>query len=348
MKLNELFDRYNLEHSLLIGYYGGGNYGDELLLEVLANLLDAHGLRHITITYQNPETYHSFHHDFHYHRINMRDARAMFTAIRSNKNIIIGGGGLWGLDVNPNILRLGFLLLASKWLLGKRIYLLGVGYYNSTSRIGHLGAWLAGKSARHIIARDQETFENFSKVSRHVSVDRDMAWHLPSVELAHYKAEVSMLGQSIPIKQKTVFVSLRRFKGEKGAAYTERVAECIANNQDKHFIVAILEPKEIDPDNYEKLRDWQQCYDNIQIIDFSFNPLALALLFKKHHKQLAVIGPQFHLILTAHLANIPFLPIAYDNKVSQLLNQLGYTDTIPITNIPEHTIQKFIDNYYGE
>lgn len=348
MKLNDFFLQFNLDNSLLIGYYGGGNYGDELLLEILINLMDARHLRNITITYQNPANYHIFHHDFGYKRINMHDARSMFYAILSNKNIVIGGGGLWGLDVNPNILRLGLLLFISKWVFRKRVYLLGVGYYNSTSKLGHVGAWLAGKSARYIMARDQESYENFRKISKHVSLDTDMAWHIPKLELTHYDNDISELEQRVPIQHKTIFITLRRFKGDRGKVYLERITKCLEQNRDKAFIAAILEPKGVDPENHARLEVWQKSNQNIHIMDFAFNPLALALYFKKHSQQLAVIGPQFHLILSAHLAHIPFFPIAYDNKVSQLLSQIGCAETIPITSIPDDAVQKFIDNFYED
>lgn len=38
MTLDELLKEHDFSDSLLLGYYGGGNFGDELLLEVLLNL----------------------------------------------------------------------------------------------------------------------------------------------------------------------------------------------------------------------------------------------------------------------------------------------------------------------
>src|SRR6266568_8161765 len=100
MKLSELLASRSFERSLLIGYYGGGNYGDELLLEVLANMLKQQGVQDITIAYQNPPHYPIFHRDFGYRLVEMNDKRRLIKAILDSDNIIIGGGGLWGLDMN--------------------------------------------------------------------------------------------------------------------------------------------------------------------------------------------------------------------------------------------------------
>ena len=42
MSILQVLEKYNLDKSLIFGYYGGGNFGDELLLEVLQNLLRHH------------------------------------------------------------------------------------------------------------------------------------------------------------------------------------------------------------------------------------------------------------------------------------------------------------------
>ena len=57
MTIEQILATRDLEKSVLVGYYGGGNYGDELLLEVLANRLKSQGVQHAVITYQKPKMY---------------------------------------------------------------------------------------------------------------------------------------------------------------------------------------------------------------------------------------------------------------------------------------------------
>jgi polysaccharide pyruvyl transferase WcaK-like protein len=353
MKLTSLLKTTNLEHSLLIGYYGGGNYGDELLLEVLGNLLKKQGVEDVTITYQGLDQYKKYHHDFGYKRIEISDKKTLVKHLLKNKRILIGGGGLWGVDMNLNTFLLSFMLFISRWFLGKKVYLLGVGYYNSTNRLGHAGAWLAAKSANVILGRDEETVENFSRLNKRTYLDTDIAWHVDSIDLESYESEVKELEQKLKVGDKTLFITLRRaqakHKQEDFVHFTQKVEACIEANQDKSIIIGLLESKSKSPLEYEQAHDWQEQFDNVQVLDFPHNPLALFLFFRKHNKQLAVIGPQFHIIITAHLTDVPFMPVVYDNKVDALLSNLGITaeNRIPIKGLVQADMQAFVNSYFG-
>lgn len=341
----DIFAQENLERSVLIGYYGGGNFGDELLLEVLMNLFAHQGVHSLTITYQHPERYDTYHHEFDYKRIDMADKKALLGSILKNKNIVIGGGGLWGLDVNANIFLLSSLLFISRFLLRKRVFLLGVGYYQSTSRLGHVSAWLAAKSATRIVARDQETLQNFSGITKHVSIDTDIAYYLPSLALDAYQQDFETLNRAITVLPKTIFITLRRFKASQANAYTNIIEACLARNQDVTIIIALMEPIVVDPTGYALIRGWQAHYHNVQVLDFSYNPFALFLLFKKYGTQMTLIAPQFHAIIAAHLAGVSFLPLVYDNKVGELLKTITTAQPIPINELSVETLQHYIDTF---
>lgn len=345
MKPSGILDGYDLEHSLVIGYYGGGNYGDELLLEILENMFRRMRLRDITITYQQPHRYARMHHDFGYELIAQGDKRELLRAILKNRNIIIGGGGQWGMDMNFNVFLLSLLLFVSRHILRKNVYLLGVGYYDSTTRLGHAGAWLAGKAATAIVARDDETYENFRRITKHVSAGRDLAWHVPDLDLSEYRTEQAALQKKVHVSGKTLLVALRRFKPGNND-YTETVEKFLAENSGRPVIVALMEPHEVDPEGFKKLKTWKDRYPGLQIFDANFNPMALYLFLKKHRRKLAVIAPQFHLILTAQLAGVPFMPIVYDNKVSALLDSLGQSEHIPINRLKPVEMKRFANMLY--
>ncbi|HSD55997.1 MAG TPA: polysaccharide pyruvyl transferase family protein [Candidatus Saccharimonadales bacterium] len=353
MKLTQLLKTTNLDNSLLIGYYGGGNYGDELLLEVLGNLLSQNHTKDVTITYINPEQYENYHRDFGYKRIDMQDKKQLIKQLFKSKNIMIGGGGLWGVDMNFNTFLLSLMLFMGRWLLGKKVYLLGVGYYNSTTRMGRAGAWLAGKAANAIIARDDETFENFSLINHETYLDSDMAWYIDQVNLRPYEHDVTIMEERLRIDQKTLVVALRRPQSKKHGheftAFTDHIGEFIAANPDKSIIIAVLESLSRSPEEHRQAHAWREMYPNVQLLDFPHNPLALFLFFRKHHRDLALIAPQFHVIITAHLTNVPFSPIVYDNKVNALLSQIGIADNerIPMKAVNLGIMQQFADNFFG-
>ena len=80
-----------------------------------------------------------------------------------------------------------------------------------------------------------------------------------------------------------------------------------------------------------------------------YNPLTLLTYIKQNHERLALIAPQLHLIMTAHLAQVPFLPIVYDNKVAQLLDQIGIraNQRLKISDATSKDLQAFVDTFFG-
>ena len=348
MKVTDILRPKTANDSLLIGYYGGGNYGDELLLEVIQNLCQKSGVQGLKVAYQYPENYTTYHHEFDYPRVDMHNKLAVFRAVLSSKRIIIGGGGLWGLDFAFNVFLLSFMLFVSRWLFGKKVYLVGVGYYGSTTRFGHVGAWLAAKSARRILARDQETFENFRKLNPRTHLDTDIAWYTERLDLSAYQQDARELDEQVHITDKTLFVALRRFQAKHRNNFTRQVESFIQNNPHKPIVVTLLEPERVDPEQHALIKNWTNVYPNVQSLSAPRNPLALLLFFQQHARQLALIAPQFHAIITAHLSGVPFMPIVYDNKVAELLGVIGQTKTIPIRELDETHLQTFANNFYGE
>jgi len=343
MTIGEAFTQKDLDKSVLIGYYGGGNYGDELLMEVLSNMFAKHNLKDISISYQTPETFSKFHHGFGYSLIPLANKVRLVKTIFKKKNIIIGGGGLWGMDVNFNIFLLSVLLFFSRWILGKKVYLFGVGYYNSTTKLGHISAFLASKAANLIVSRDEEARGNFAKFNKNTHLDTDIAWYLRDLDLSAYQKDVEQLEKVLTIKPNTLFVTLRRFEKNNKNNYKNVIEQLVATETKRPLIVAIMEPASVDPQGYKMLQEWQQAHPNIQIIDFSFNPLALYLLFKQHHQDLTVISPQFHVIITAYLNGIKFFPLAYDNKVRELIKIIAPEgEIVDIKTIDRQKVAAFI------
>ena len=149
MKIKEIIKRYDLNSSLIFGYYGGGNYGDELLLEVLLTAFDEEKIKDISYMYQRPE----LHDRYHTHRPDRKrivGKLGLLLQMLKSRNIIMGGGGHWGLDMNLNVFILSIAFFIAHFLFRKKIYLIGVGYYGSTNRLGHMSAWLVAKSAEVI------------------------------------------------------------------------------------------------------------------------------------------------------------------------------------------------------
>lgn len=350
MTITDFIRSTDLNHGMLLGYYGGGNYGDELLLEVLQNLFALQSVTHVTIGYQRPEKFLQMHHDFGYQPFSIRNKILLLKHTLASRHVIIGGGGLWGVDMNFNTFLMSVYLWICRRLLAKNVYLLGVGYYNSTSRLGRIGAWFAGKSATQIIARDGETYNNFSRIAPGAtSLDKDIAWYIPKIPLAVYQRAAKQLGKEIAIQGQTLFMALRRPQSKRQRKAFLRFAGTIKRtleaNQGKQTIIARLELGEVDPGSLRTLESIQQRFAHVHILDAAINPLTLYALFHEYRDKLMLIAPQFHILLTAHLNGVPFLPISYDNKVKELLSHIGIEPAkqIALEEVTEEAIQQFID-----
>ncbi len=353
MNLTEFLENTNLDRSMLIGYYGGGNYGDELLLEVLGNLLNKHGVQDVRVTYQQPDTYRKTHRDFGFDLVNMFDRAAVIKSALRSKKIIIGGGGLWGVDMNFNTLVLSVFLFVSRYVLRKKVYLLGVGYYNSTSWLGRVGAWFAGKAANVIIARDDETAGNFGKISKRVHLDNDIAWHARELNLEPYIEEAESLQKNMPVGSKTLMVAMRRPQSDRQKndflRFNKLVNWLVQSYPSKPIILVMLESEAKDRSLYDEARNLRKNHKHLRIIETPYNPLTLFSFVKQNHRRLGLVAPQLHLIMTAHLAGVPFLPVVYDNKVSELLGQIGVPakKRLALKEVSGGDLMEFASDFYG-
>ncbi len=349
MTIPEFIASTNLDRSILIGYYGGGNYGDELLLEILQNLLHEHRVKHVAIAYQRPENFAKMHHDLGYAPFDVRSKSALLKQTLAHQTIIVGGGGLWGVDMNRNTFLMSLYLLLSRWLLGKKVFLIGVGYYRSTSWVGHVAAWLAGFASSTIIVRDEESLANFRRVSSKTYMDVDLAWYARKLNLYGYAKSAHQLGKRLGITKNTLFVSLRRPQAKQQhdafARWNDIVQKSIRSNVRSPIVVTQLELPELDARATTQIKLLANSCTHVSLLEMPINPLVLFALFHEYSNNLKLVGPQFHLILTAHLNHVPFLPIAYDNKVCALLESLGIGEAqqIALPALQPADIQGFID-----
>lgn len=345
--LLEFIKTTNLDKSLLVGYYGGGNFGDELLLEVLLNLLREYQPEaRANIYYLHPEWFEDFHKDFGHQVVGATSLVESIKGFIRSKQIVVGGGGLWGQDFNPKVMFLSLMLFGGRFLLGKKVYLLGVGYYNSTTKLGRIGAWLAGKAASRIFARDKETYENFSKISRNVSPSVDFSVFLRRLDPNQYRQETGMAAEIFRLKQKTIYICVRKFKPEYLVNLENTVEETVKNNPDKSIVLGILEPKEINPEGYAFIESLAQKYANARAVDFHFNPVGFYFFTQKEQANLRIIAPHYHAIAIALYNHISHLPIVYDNKTLQLLRVFNVDDYLELADVNASHFQGFIDTEF--
>lgn len=342
MKIRNFFNETDLSNSLVVGFYGGGNFGDELLMEILMNVFREYNYKNVCFYYSNPDFYNIFHHDFHYKMINGKKKITLFKSFFKIKNIVVGGGGLWGLDFNKNVFFLSLILFFSRLILMKKIYLIGVGYYNSTTFLGKIGAFFAGLASNIIIVRDTESKENFSFFKSKTFLAEDIGFLLSELDLSSYKKETRAFSKILNSDKKHVFISIRRFQKKYSNDYLKTVIDVVRRNLKINFILTTFEPREVDPVSYQTLLKLSHQQENLQFLEFRYNPIVLYLFFKQNNKNLLAILPQFHGIIIAYLAGIKFLPFSYDNKVSALFEYFNIQRYKSINSINMGDIEIFL------
>lgn len=340
-KITNFIKETNLNNSIVIGYYGGVNYGDELIMEVLMNLLDKKGVKNCIFLYMKKKVYGKFHHNFKNINIISNKIRLFVEIIRSKK-IVIGGGGLWGLDANKSILILGIILFISRFILFKKVYLLGVGYYNSTNILGKLSAFLVGKSSSLIFARDIESYKRFRKITNKVYLDKDIVFYINKINLFGYSKDLDLLKKDIKLSKKTIFISIRNYPKE---TYQNYIYKIIENNKDKDFVFLEFSAENDDQFLCKKLL-FDRNYKNVKIIEFYYNPVALYLFMKENNKKILSIFPQYHGQLVSFLTNTEFFPVIYDNKNRELIDTIGLNEYYNIESISHEKVQEFIQKKY--
>lgn len=343
MTISQMFETVKLENTLIIGYYGGGNYGDELLMEILLRLFKKYQINAVSVFYLAYIPYRPFHSLFEGYRIVSRKIDLLKSILACN-TLVIGGGGIWGLDFNRNVLILSLLITFSKFILRKKVYLFGIGYYSSTSSLGRIAAYLVGRSSDYILARDEETLKNFQRSSKHVYLDKDIAFYLKEIDTRPYEEDVATLERAMHLDQDQIVITLRRFSGGIGGVYEQSIRELIKHNPDKHFLVCLLETKTIHHQGLGFMTELQRAFSHVGQLEFNYNPIALYLVFKKNASKVKMISPQFHGQIISHLAGVSFFPLAYDNKNRELFKIIGKKDFVEIAEVSYDQLQAFIDD----
>lgn len=349
MNLLNFFKKTNLENSFIIGYYGGTNFGDELLLEILQNVLNTNNVKNVSFYYSDIDKYKTYHLDYGYTAV-APHFLDIFKAIHKSKTIIIGGGGLWGLDFNKNIAILSIILFLSKFLLRKKIYLIGVGSYTSSGVIGTFFSNLTSFSSDIIFSRDLESFNNFRKFNKSTILSEDLAFLLPHLNFERYQNQKELLQLENQVFSNTpvVLVSSRHFsenhkKEKRVQKYNNELYKLIKNTKNR-FLLVLLNSKEFDPETYISYKETNSIFpETTSLVETEINPIYLFLALRKFSNNVTVISPQYHMQVISIITGTKFIPISYDNKNKQLYMKYSIPKWKDISEVDHQYLSEFLE-----
>ena len=311
---------------LIIGYYGAGNLGDEVLLDATINLLKkTYDSPEITVLTSNVED-----------TTKNRKVEAVYRGdyihiIKTIKNshLVIGGGGSMLQNVTSNeslIYYLGILRLAK--LLGKKVALLGNGigplntsFYQSLTKN-------VLKKLDAIVLRDKDSYnllKNFGLTN--IYLGNDLVYSLDKIE-SHYKIE------------RKVLINLRKWD------YGPDFLQVIVN-----FVEYLLEA------NYKvSLISFQAGNDDLILKDIYNRIKSDELYYFESHDYGRIIqeigsgeifiGMRLHGLIFSSVSSTSFIALSYDPKVSSLSNYLDQEYFEDLNNITFNAIINRFEKVY--
>jgi polysaccharide pyruvyl transferase WcaK-like protein len=147
---------------VVIGNYGGGNLGDEAMLDVLVELiLQRLGKIKIVVPSRRPDMIRSLHPNPLVYPVTKM--QGVLQALLCG-TLIVGGGTIFSTFSGPGVMTTTIIAIIRKILLRKKVYFYGIGYSSSTSHFLSILAKLAFKLADGIYVRDSISQETLSRI----------------------------------------------------------------------------------------------------------------------------------------------------------------------------------------
>ena len=280
---------------LLLGYYGFGNLGDELLLEACIKILNSKGIsnENIIALSNNPEETQK---NFKIKSVNRWKFFEVVKAMQKSENLILGGGGLFqdSTSVKSCVYYWGIVRLAK--FFGLKIFALGQSIGLLRSGLAKFLTRDALKLCEEIQVRDENSFKTAKSFGcKNLILGEDLVLQLK------IKNENSKLKN----ENKTLLVNLRPYKDFE--RFLKITADIIKNFNGKKIGAAFS------PEDEKVLSENQKilALDEIILLK-NFNDAE-----KLFSSASSAVGMRLHFGVLAKIFEVPATLLAYDIKVKE-------------------------------
>lgn len=302
---------------LLVGYYGSGNAGDELLLGTLVERIRTHAPNIPLIATRAgpgalPEGVES---------VPLHDAYAITSAVGRSKLVVMGGGGLlqdkgradpWQVLHDPCAGVAAYLrpVMVGRWY-GRRTLMIGNGVGPIRTASGQALLRAATLHLDAMTVRDERSAELLrAHGAQEVSVGADLVWARPATHSEGPNRIVVNLRETIAGLPESVVQTT--------ALALDRVSE-------RHGCPVAFLPFQVgggygDKEPFTRLKSAMR-----QPLEW-LEPTSPEALFEAYAGARLSVGMRFHAAIAATRAGVAHVALAYDPKVSGVMAQLGVSE----------------------
>lgn len=283
-----------MKNILFFGYYGEGNFGDELILENLKNYLSTKfNLGVLTSNkdfYEDLITFHKF------------KPSEVIKGIKWADIIIGGGGGIYQDKTSFRSLLYYLTILWYSFLRRKKIYLLGQSFIPFKYPISKYLVKISLLTCEKIYLRDKFSFSYLNSIG----IPKERLHIIPDIA---YLKEF----ESTNIDKNYVGINFRPWKGI-NISSLENILENLKKSENLIFFSF---QDSLDLKLFDGLS--KEVKNNIEIVSYYNKDFISKFCSCKYF-----IGMRLHSLILASIFYIPFLGISYDDKIEAYLEDLGW------------------------
>lgn len=321
---------------VIFGNFGACNYGDEAILSGELQELRRIPEIKIIVVSRFPESVKALH---NVTSISLFSLHKIVAAVLSSSSIILGGGGIvckndkgfFSLLYQCYIFFLSSLL---PLMVGKPLYVFGVGFYNNANPLVKRLYSFMFKKAKLVTVRDAVSLATLKKYHVPVQLYKDISFLMPILTKNEIKQNPYFAAMYNPHRLH-VGLSLKQPKNkDEEKKLLETIGLFIIDNAlttDFWFYSLDYHPK------YENDKLFgQKLYTYIQKtfqkpFSFHFVPITLSVqdTFSSFQLMDYMITMRFHGSVFAYRQQVPFLGITYDEKCTSFLESIGENPYTP-------------------
>jgi polysaccharide pyruvyl transferase CsaB len=304
--------------TVISGYYGFDNVGDEAVLKCIIHGLKKRGVEDITVLSNKPvETSRKY----KVKAVNRNSFKEIFQAIRKADVVLSGGGSLIQDKTSSRSLwyYIGIMMLGK--LLGKKVYVIGQGVGPVEKKFNK---WLTAfvlNRVDGIAVRDPFSYDFLKrelKINKEVEITADFALGLPFGEVEDRVFEKIHDREGIDLLSQEYFLICPREWGNFELSRVElaRAVDFIA--EEYGYKAVFLPFYREDIEESDRIATYMKIPAEILTEKYDLEEI-LAIIKRSQF----LIGIRLHSLIFAFISLVPFVGISYDPKIDGFLHLIG-------------------------